>query len=119
MTIHCAAPHAATMETGHLEGRWDLTSVNGRPLSAGQRAHFEIDGMRIRGFDGCSSFGGRLDRPGEMAISQRACPDGARILPLDLTDPWRQLKEATVSEDRLSVETRAGEAVFTRRSGSE
>ncbi len=114
MTVNCGTLAGPPMETAHLEGRWNLTSVNGRPIPAGRSAHFQIDGIQIQGFDGCNSFGGRLDQPETMVTSQRACADGAMILPLDLTDPWRQLKAARVSEDRLVLETDAGEAVFTR-----
>lgn len=114
VTAHCTAIPVAVMETADLDGRWDLKSVDGRPVPTGRRVHFQIDGMQIEGFDGCNSFGGRLDQPGTLVASQRACADGARILLLDLSDPWRQLKGATVTKDRLVLDTGAGESEFTR-----
>jgi len=114
MTVQGTTSPANAMETEHLKGRWDLISVKGLPIPAGRRAHFQIDGTQFQGFDGCNSFGGRLDQPKMLVMSQRACADGMKILPLDLRDPWRQLKAATISNDRLVVDTCAGAAEFTR-----
>jgi heat shock protein HslJ len=108
---------AKAMEIADLQGRWDLISVNAQPLRPGEPIYFAIDGQKISGFDGCNHFGGRLDSPSRLVISQRACEPDVAMLPLNLTDPLPQLKAAKLVDGRLllPLPDGRGEAQFNRR----
>src|SRR5262249_19464615 len=108
---------AKAMEISELQGRWDLVSMNGQPVRAGEPIFFEIEGLAIRGFDGCNNFGGRIDAPSRLVTSQRACEPNVETLPLKLTDPLPQLKASRLVEERLLVPLPggAGEAQFRSR----
>ncbi|MBY3081084.1 META domain-containing protein [Rhizobium laguerreae] len=106
-------------QTGDLDplrfqGRWTLVSMHGKPAD-GAAAFFEISGRQIKGFDGCNSFGGSLDRPALIRKTERDCP-GMDPFPLDLTDPLGQLHAASLEVDILSLPVggQDGIAVFRR-----
>jgi hypothetical protein len=104
------------MDISKLQGRWVLELVNGRPVSSEREIYFEIEELRISGFDGCNRFGGRLDAPGEVRVSQRACAERGPRLPLDLSDPESHLKTAELTGDKLDLPLpgRGGTARFRR-----
>ncbi|TBC25595.1 META domain-containing protein (plasmid) [Rhizobium ruizarguesonis] len=105
---------AGDLDPLRLQGRWTLVSTNGKP-AASPAAFFEISGRQIRGFDGCNSFGGSLDRADLIRKTERDCP-GMDPFPLDLADPLGQLNAANLEADILSLPVRGqvGIAVFRR-----
>jgi heat shock protein HslJ len=105
------------MDMSKLQGRWVLESIGGQPVSAGDEIYFEIDGMTITGFDGCNKFGGSLDAPDRLRMTQRGCVSDRPKLPLELSDPRSQLDAATVTGEQLTLPLPGGpgEAVFSRR----
>jgi hypothetical protein len=103
------------MDPSELTGKWLLESIDGRPVT-GREIHFQIEGLTISGFDGCNTFGGRLDAPGRIRISQRACEGNAPEFPLRLEDAAAHLRTARRSGDRLDLPLweRPGIASFRR-----
>jgi heat shock protein HslJ len=92
------------------EGRWRLAELGGRSLrdvAPQRRPDFSVRGQVIEGFDGCNDFNGRLDQPGSVVATRRACPD-AIPLPLDLSDPLAHLRAARVEGNRLVLPGRGG-----------
>ena len=86
-----------------LQGKWLLESINGRAVKSEPAIYFKIDGRTITGFDGCNSFGGSLDAPDQLRITQRACPSGGPRLPLELSDPRPQLESSRLEGDTLEL----------------
>lgn len=122
LTLALAGPLAAC-ETGgessaqELQGKWVLQSIDGRAVEAKPVIYFKIDGRTITGFDGCNSFGGSLDAPDELRITQRACASEGPRLPLQLPDPREQLESARLEGDtlELKVDDKGGTATFRRQ----
>ena len=48
-------------------------------MKASEPIFFEIDGLVIRGFDGCNSFGGRLNSPSKLKEDLVWIPEGAQL----------------------------------------
>lgn len=103
------------MDTTRLDGKWVLEAIDGRPVTGGSEVFFEIEGRTISGFDGCNRFGGRLDAPGGVRISQRACAEGGPRLPLDLSDPESHLRRGDLAGDRLELPLAGGPGKATFR----
>lgn len=99
-----------------LQGRWVLESINGQLTGSGTKVYFEIDGLTITGFDGCNKFGGRLDAPSRIRMTQRGCASDRLRLPLELPDPRSQLNAAKVTGEKLKLPLPGGkgEAGFRR-----
>ena len=92
-----------------LEGTWRLVSVDSRPLKplpADQVPFFTVTGMTVSGFDGCNSFSGRIDQPGNISATRRGCPETMIKLPLDLGDLPSHLQTGTIDKNSLSVPAR-------------
>lgn len=111
----CAGP----LTPGNLQGTWKLIEMNSRPVppaTADALPRFTIKDQAIEGFDGCNQFWGRLDQPGSIASTRRACPDGSLRLPLDLTDPWAHLRAGRIDKARLILPERGNmtASVFER-----
>lgn len=100
-----------------LQGRWVLELINGQPVASGTKVYFEIDGQTITGFNGCNKFGGRLDAPDRLRMTQRGCASDALSLPLELPDPRSQLDAAEVAGEKLKLRLPdgTGEAIFGRQ----
>jgi len=117
--IGCVQSGAAgdAMDMSKLQGRWVLESISGQPVSSGDELYFEIEGMTITGFDGCNKFGGSLDAPERMRMTQRGCVSDTPRLPLELSDPRPQLEAAKVTGEELTLPLPGGtgDAVFSRR----
>ena len=117
--LGCVQTAAAgdTMDMSKLQGRWVLESINGQPVSSGAEVYFEIDGMTITGFDGCNKFGGSLDAPDRMRMTQRGCVSDRPRLPLELSDPRSQLDAAKLTGEKLTLQLPGGtgEAGFSRQ----
>ena len=114
----CAAPVVGDpMDMSKLQGRWILESINGKPVESENEIYFEIDGPAITGFDGCNKFGGRLDAPARLRMTQRACVSEGPRLPLELPDARPQLKAAEVTGEKLKLllPDGTGEAGFRRQ----
>jgi hypothetical protein len=93
---------ACAAEYFELRGKWVLEAIDGTSVpSEKPEIFFQIDGQNIVGYDGCNSFGGRVDQPTTIRRSQRACPSGTLVLPLDLSDPAAQLRNAIIEGNRL------------------
>lgn len=105
------------LDVTEIQGRWVLESIEGRAIDSQDPIYFKIDGMVITGYDRCNRFGGRLDSPGELRVTQRACVDEGPRLPLDLRDPWSQLSRAALVGDMLMlpIADGSGKAVFRRK----
>jgi len=89
-----------------LDGTWRLVSVDSRPLGqlpADQVPFFTVTGMTVSGFDGCNSFFGRIDQPGNISATRRGCPETTIKLPLDLGDLPSHLQTGTIDKNSLSV----------------
>jgi heat shock protein HslJ len=96
----------ATANLASLEGTWRLVSVDSRPLRqlpTDQVPHFTIRGMTVNGFDGCNSFDGRIDQPGNISSTRRGCQEDTIKLPLDLGDLQSQLITGTIKKNFLSM----------------
>jgi len=121
LVILAAAALAAAFGTTRaqtFDGTWTLVEVDGRRVqpAAGQQAPaFTIEGNTIKGFDGCNTFQGRLDRPGSITSTRRGCLPDVLRLPLDLADPRAHLAAARVEGQRLRLPARNGlpESVVT------
>jgi len=99
----------ATASLASFEGTWRLVSVDSRPLRqlpADQVPYFTITGMTISGFDGCNSFDGRIDQPGNISATRRGCLEDTIKLPLDLGDLPSHLQTGTIDKNSLSVPAR-------------
>jgi heat shock protein HslJ len=119
--VACGSATAPTNEvkTADLQGTWRLAEINAKPVVSSSQAtlpSFTVKEQSIEGFDGCNSFSGRLDQPGSIASTRRGCPDDVLKLPLDLSDPMRQLKDGRIEKDRLIVPARDPQpaCVFSR-----
>lgn len=123
--IVLAVPYAASCNSAYgtaetemkeLQGKWVLESIDGNAVETTSDIYFEIDGNTISGFDGCNRFGGSLDAPERMRMTQRACPPEMPRLPLDLSAPRRQLESSRLDGDTLEVDLvdDAGTAKFRR-----
>lgn len=119
--VACGSATAPTNEvkTADLQGTWRLAEVNAKPVASSSPAalpSFTVKDQSIDGFDGCNSFSGRLDQPGSIASTRRGCPDNVLKLPLDLSDPMRQIKEGRIEKDRLILPARDPQpaSVFSR-----
>jgi heat shock protein HslJ len=107
--ISNACATASLTSLTSLEGTWSLVSVDSRPLRqlpADQVPYFTITGMTISGFDGCNSFDGRIDRPGNISATRRGCLEDTIKLPLDLGDLPSHLQTGTIDKNSLSVPAR-------------
>jgi heat shock protein HslJ len=117
--IGCVQSGAAgdAMDMSKLQGRWVLESINGQRISPGAEVYFEIDGTTITGFDGCNKFGGSLDAPDQMRMTQRGCVSDSPGLPLELSDPRSQLDAAKLTGEKLTLPLPGGtgEAGFSRQ----
>ena len=109
LAMSCAVTASACgeiMKPAQLQGTWVLSELNGvAVVSAGDTRlpSFTISGTSISGFDGCNDFSGKLDQPGSIVSTQLACASIALALPIDLSDPMKQLQTATMAGDRLGV----------------
>jgi heat shock protein HslJ len=93
----------------NLDGTWRLVSVDSRPLGqlpADQVPFFTVTGTTVSGFDGCNSFFGRIDQPGNINATRRGCSEETIKLPLDLNDLRSHLQTGTVDKNSLSVPAR-------------
>lgn len=113
-----ATPAPGAPQAAPWEGRWLLAELGQRSLrevAAQRRPGFSVQGDAIQGFDGCNQFNGRLDQPGSVVATRRACPD-AIPMPLDLADPLAHLRAARVEGNRLVLPGREGRpgGVFER-----
>lgn len=106
---------AEVMNTTHLQGRWALQTLNGNRIET--EIFFEIDGTKITGFDGCNNFGGRVDAPSRLVMSQRACASKKALPLINISEIITQLRSAKVSNSRMTVPLPGGggEAEFERR----
>jgi len=96
----------ATTSLASLEGTWRLVSVNSKRLEqlpADQVPYFKVTGIMVSGFDGCNSFDGRIDQPGNISSTRRGCLENTIKLPLDLGDFRSQLKAGTINKNSLSM----------------
>lgn len=102
-----------------LQGKWVLESIGGRPVDTEREVYFELTDRTLTGFDGCNRFGGSLDRPEAFRRTQRACPEDAVSLPLDLTDPLPQLESSKLAGETLELVLSGdrGTALLRRQSG--
>lgn len=93
---------ASAMDLSELTGRWVLESVDGHTVTPGdgEQAYFEITDQSIIGYDGCNPFGGKIDNPSSMIKKERGCPD-TPLFPLNLSDPFSQLRRARIENDKL------------------
>lgn len=99
----------ATASLASLEGTWRLVSIDSRPLRqlpADQVPYFTITGIAVSGFDGCNSFDGRIDQPGNISSTRRGCLEDTIKLPLDLGDLPSHLQTGTIDKNSLSVPAR-------------
>ena len=99
----------ATASLASLEGTWRLVSIDSKPLRqlpADQVPYFTITGMTVSGFDGCNSFDGRIDQPGNISSTRRGCLEDTIKLPLDLGDLLPHLQAGTIEKNSLSVPPR-------------
>lgn len=95
--------------SANLDGTWRLVSVGSKPVSQlppEQVPYLTISGTSVEGFDGCNSFSGRIDQPGNISATRRGCPEGVIKLPLDLGDLPSHLQSGTVEKNFLSVPAR-------------
>ena len=108
---------AADVSIPELQGKWVLQSINDRAIPSEPVIFFKIEGMTISGFDGCNSFGGPLDAPDELRITQRACPSDGPRLPLQLSNPRAQLESSRLDGDTLELDAgdEGGTAKFQRQ----
>jgi len=105
------------MDISELKGRWVLEAVNGRAVAVESgEIFFMISNDTISGYDGCNRFGGSISQPYSIRKTQRDCPAELPTLPLELSDPLRQLGRATVTGDKLTLPLPdgTGEARFRR-----
>ena len=110
----CAA--AEPVQPADLNGRWVLEAIDGRPVAANVEMYFEIQGSALTGYDGCNNFGGSLDNPSMLRMTQRACSSEQIPFPLDLTDPRAQLALGKLQGDVLELPMAgSGTATFRRR----
>lgn len=106
-----------------LDGTWWLVSsgsgASGQ-LPANEVPFFTVTNMTVKGFDGCNSFSGRLDQPGEISSTRVGCPDSVVRLPLDLHDLLTHLKTGRIESSVLTVpaQGRFPEATFVRHGGT-
>ncbi len=101
-----------------LQGRWILETLSGQPVELRKAVYFEIDGLILKGFDGCNNFSGPLENPVLIRKGQRDCAGEYVSLPLDLASPLDHLRQARVAGDVLSlpISEGGGEATFRRGS---
>jgi heat shock protein HslJ len=107
--ISAIAAFAGSLTTNDLQGSWKLAEIQSqpvRPATVNALPMFTIKVQSIEGFDGCNSFWGRLDQPGNIASTRRGCLDGSLKLPLDLTDPMSHLKAGRIDKGRLILPKR-------------
>ncbi len=111
----CGNGSAPTVK--ELHGKWVLESINSRAIESETDIYFKIDGKTISGFDGCNTFGGSLDAPDQMRMTQRACASDSPRLPLDFSDPLPQLESSKLEGDTLELDLadEAGKARFRRQ----
>ena len=103
------------MQPADLNGRWVLEAIDGQPVAEDVEVYFEIQGSALSGYDGCNSFGGSLDNPSMLRMTQRACFPEPIPFPLDLSDPRAQLMQSKLQGDVLELPTASGTATFRRR----
>jgi heat shock protein HslJ len=106
-----------------LDGTWWLVSSGSRSLvhlPPNEVPFFAVTDMTVQGFDGCNSFSGRLDQPGEINSNRVGCSDSAVRLPLDLNDLLTHLKTGRIENNVLRVPARGSfpEATFVRSEGA-
>lgn len=88
-------------DVGMIQGKWLLRAVNGAPVESEQPAYFSVSGNEFSGFDGCNFFGGMLDNPISLRMTQRACPD--EHLAFDAGALAAKLPAATTQDDTLTI----------------
>lgn len=104
MSNACASTNFA-----NFDGTWRLVSVDSKPLKqlpTEQIPYFTISGITINGFDGCNSFSGQIDQPGNIGATRRGCPENAIKLPLDFGDLPSHLQSGSIENDMLSIPAR-------------
>lgn len=102
----CFACAGTSVDATRFAGTWRLVAVDSRPLGplpADQVPVFTVIGTRVSGFDGCNTFSGRIDQPGEISATRMGCREGAIQLPLDLGNLLAHLQTGTIKEKSLSV----------------
>ncbi|MFQ5525984.1 MAG: META domain-containing protein [Thermoanaerobaculia bacterium] len=104
------------MTISDLQGKWVLESISGDAVETPSEIYFKIDERTISGFDGCNHFGGPLDAPQNLRMTQRACAEEGPSLPLDLAKPLAQLESAHLEADTLELDLpdETGKASFRR-----
>ena len=103
------AAACAAADSAELQGTWRLVEIASKPVDSrdiGQLPTFTITGNVIAGFDGCNTFQGRVDRPGSVAMTRRACPGNTLRLPVDLENPWAHLSSGSVADKKLTLPAR-------------
>jgi heat shock protein HslJ len=106
---------SSVTDVKELQGKWVLVSINSEAIATESDIYFKIDGKTISGFDGCNTFGGPLDAPDRMRMTQRECSSDTPRLPLDLSNPRRQLESSKLEGDTLVVDVADGKARFRRQ----
>ena len=103
-----------------LQGKWVLESIAGKAVEEGPEIYFAIDERTITGFDGCNTFGGSIDAPENLRMTQRACAEEGPRLPLELSDPRPQLESSRLDGDVLEMDLPggAGKARFRKKTES-
>ena len=104
--VTCVACVGASVDANRFAGTWRLVSVDSRPLGplpADQVPVFTVTGTNVSGFDGCNTFSGSIDQPGEISATRMGCREGAIKLPLDLGNLLAHLQTGTIKENSLSV----------------
>ncbi|MEP4769671.1 MAG: META domain-containing protein [Roseibium sp.] len=84
-----------------ITGKWLLKTVDGAPVARDQTAYFSIAGNELSGFDGCNFFGGTLENPALLRMTQRACADDQ--LAFDANALVAKLPSATLQNDTLTI----------------
>ncbi|MGH1477693.1 MAG: META domain-containing protein [Geminicoccales bacterium] len=108
----CAAQEAT------VEGTWQLETVDSVHVDAVSEDNlpsFTIAGSTIEGFDGCNSFFGPIDRPGEISATRRACPATTLTLPMDLNALDTHFSIAEIDGDILSIPAQGNYPASTYR----
>jgi hypothetical protein len=114
IAVWATSLRACAADYPDLEGRWILEAAGDMKVTRNPAIFFQIEGQKIVGYDGCNFSGGTLDRPGTIRRSERACPPETIVLPLDLSDPMRQMRGTVVGQNNLLLYLPQGLARFRR-----
>ena len=99
-----------------LQGHWELKELGGQPISTTRAPWFIINGVKIRGYDGCNTFGGSLLPTPSIRSTEMACDSSTLLLPINWADPVKQLQESHFTYDEgLYLTTPNGGAAILHR----